>query len=85
MTRHKMIPVMTFGRVVRSRRCRQLDCDASCAAQMLRWFEANWIPGRVKKMLQASHAARRRELMSVPAGDRRPGLRPPNRTDRENA
>ena len=66
MTRHKIIPVMTFGHVVRSRPCRHLECDASCATQMLRWFEARWISGRAKKVLQESNAARNRDVMATP-------------------
>jgi hypothetical protein len=61
---------MTFGPVVRSRPCRHLDCDASCAEQMLRWIESRWIPGRVKKMLQESNTARDRDTVSAPTGPR---------------
>ncbi len=67
MTRVRIIPVMMFGHAVRTRPCRHVACDASCATQMLQWIEARWIPVRVKKMLQASNTARDRDLMSMPS------------------
>jgi hypothetical protein len=70
MKRVRIIPVMIFGHALPTRSCRHLECDASCSTQMLQWIEANWIPGRVKKMLQETNTARDRYSMSIssPAG-----------------
>jgi hypothetical protein len=84
MKRVRIIPVMIFDHVVRSSRCRHLACDASCSTQMLQWIEANWIPARIKKMLQASNTARDRDSMSMPSGATPQGRRSLSRIDRGN-
>jgi hypothetical protein len=81
MTRVRIIPVMMFGHAVRTRPCRHLECDASCATQMLQWIEASWIPARVKKMLQERNMARDRDSMSMSSPAALQGRRTSSRFD----
>jgi hypothetical protein len=81
MKRFRIIPVMMFDDAVRTRPCRHLECDASCATQMLQWLESSWIPVRVKKMLEANNTARDRDSMSASSPAAPQGRRSLSRID----
>jgi len=65
MTRLRIIPVMTFGRIVTRRPSRRLYCDQSFAKTMLRWLEVKWLPGHTRKVRRRANIERDGDVMSM--------------------